>query len=217
MTRRPSLQGPFFAFLLFCWGASFVGIAAPQRTPEPGSPGIPTARSLPWEVETPVSAASGNVAQGSSGAPTPKPSERPKGSAAATTAGPVRVPRPAASAAPAKSRATPSRKPQVARKAAGRVVSGNASWYCLSGRSACTRGYGPECLCAAAGPAVRAALGDWRGRLVTVSTSRASVTLRLVDFCSCPGGRVLDLYASVMGGLGVPLSAGVVDVEVSWT
>ena len=71
---------------------------------------------------------------------------------------------------------------------------------------------------AAAGPAVRAALGDWRGRYVTVCAPdcghpRASVRLRLIDWCSCPGNRLLDLYGSVFAQL-APLSQGTLDMEV---
>lgn len=108
---------------------------------------------------------------------------------------------------------------QVTRTAAPRHIvgslTGTVSWFCLAGRSACTRGYGPGCLCAAAGPAVRAALGNWRGRYVTVSTRRASVRVVLSDWCQCPDGRVLDLYASVYGQLDA-LSSGLTDVRVTW-
>lgn len=94
-------------------------------------------------------------------------------------------------------------------------LEGTASWYCLPSRSACTRGYPSGRLYAAAGPAIRGALGSWRGRTVTVSTSRASVAVTLIDWCQC-GERLLDLYAAVWFGLGVPLSAGLIDVTVSW-
>ena len=65
---------------------------------------------------------------------------------------------------------------------------------------------------AAAGPALRG--GNWRGRLVTVSTRRASVTVKLVDSCQCPNGRLLDMYVAAFSGLG-PLSAGLLDVTVT--
>lgn len=139
--------------------------------------------------------------------PTPRPSRRP-------------ATKPPATVVP--SRAASSQSLRVPTNRATRMVSGGlrgtASWYCLVGRSACTRGYAASGLYAAAGPAIRAALGDWRGRYVTVAAqgTRAAVVIQLIDWCSCPNGRVLDLYASVWQGLGVPLSAGLVDVEVSW-
>lgn len=95
------------------------------------------------------------------------------------------------------------------------VIAGIASWFCIPGRSACTSGYPASCACAAAGPLIRAALGDWRGREVTVwrADHRASVVVRLVDWCACPGGRVLDLYAGIYGQLD-SLASGLLDVEV---
>lgn len=98
---------------------------------------------------------------------------------------------------------------------AGRTtrLSGSASWYCLPGRSACTTGYPSPGAYAAAGPEIRAALGNWRGRTVIVSTGRVSVRVRLIDFCACPDGRLLDLYASLYGQLD-SLSSGLLDVAV---
>jgi hypothetical protein len=104
----------------------------------------------------------------------------------------------------------------TAGKAVGHL-SGTSSWYCLPGRSACTRGYGASCICAAAGPTIRAALGDWRGRTVVVSTGNVDVVVTLIDWCSCPDGRLLDLYAVAFGGLAPNgLSDGLIDVGVSW-
>jgi hypothetical protein len=88
--------------------------------------------------------------------------------------------------------------------------------------AACTVGYAadqchdPIWRCyAAAGPAIRAALGpNWRGHIVTVETGRVAVEVRLVDWCSCPDGRLLDLYASVYGQLD-SLSSGLLDVTVA--
>ena len=78
-------------------------------------------------------------------------------------------------------------------------------------------GYPASGAYAAAGPEIRRLLGPgWRGRYVTVTTGRASVTVRLIDTCQCYGSRLVDLYSSVWGGLGVPLSAGLVDIEVTW-
>lgn len=93
------------------------------------------------------------------------------------------------------------------------VLSGTSSWFCLSGRSACTRGYPDSCLCAAAGPAIRAALGNWQGQWVTVRTTRAEVRVRLVDWCQCYGVRLIDLFSYPFSML-APLSAGLIDITV---
>ena len=90
-------------------------------------------------------------------------------------------------------------------------VSGTASWFC-GGGSACTRGYPPGQLVAAAGPALR--VGDWRGRIVKVCSSGRCVRVALVDFCACPR-RVIDLYRSAFSRLASP-SRGVLRVEVTW-
>lgn len=89
-------------------------------------------------------------------------------------------------------------------------VTGTASWYCGAG-SACTKGYA-DGMYGAAGPALR--VGDWRGRTVTVCAS-ACVAVTLIDWCGCPGGRVIDLYRSAFARLASP-SAGTVGVRVSW-
>ncbi len=97
------------------------------------------------------------------------------------------------------------------------AVTGTASWYCLPGRSACTKGYAASGLFAAAGPALR--VGAWRGRMVSVCVTVGNcLSIRLVDTCQCygSGGRIIDLYASVWAALGVPLSAGLVKVTVRW-
>lgn len=93
-------------------------------------------------------------------------------------------------------------------------VSGTASWYCYPGRSICTRGYSWAGYYAAAGPSLRAMLGkNWRGKYVRVCASRC-VTVRLIDWCACPRGRVIDLYGKAFRVL-APLSAGVVGVRVT--
>ncbi len=98
--------------------------------------------------------------------------------------------------------------------AAVRAVSGPASWYCKPGRSACTRGYRGG-LHAAAGPKVRAMLGSrYRGQAVTVWAGIRRVRVTIVDWCACPGGRVLDLYADAFDNL-APLSRGTVAVRVT--
>jgi rare lipoprotein A (peptidoglycan hydrolase) len=91
-------------------------------------------------------------------------------------------------------------------------VRGVASWYC-GGGSACTRGYPPGTLAAAAGPALR--VGDWRGRIVKVCAGKRCVRVSLVDWCACGRGRVIDLYRSAFAQLAHP-SRGVLHVEVTW-
>lgn len=95
----------------------------------------------------------------------------------------------------------------------GSLVTGIASWYCLAGQSICHRDYpdraGPD-LFAAAGPALRT--GHWRGRVVTVCAD-GCVQVKLVDWCACGGGRVIDLYADAFNRIS-NLSAGVVRVRV---
>jgi hypothetical protein len=91
---------------------------------------------------------------------------------------------------------------QVA-SASGHRLTGPASWYC------CTRGHTAGEFVAAAGPALR--VGAWRGRVVRVNGLR----VRLVDFCRCPFGRVIDLHPGVFRNL-APLSRGIVRVSVAW-
>ena len=97
------------------------------------------------------------------------------------------------------------------------AVVGRASWYCSS-TSTCTRGYRVSGLYAAAGAALR--VGDWRGRLVRVclvGVDRGDcVTVRLVDWCACGSGRVIDLYRAAFARLASP-SRGVLRVSVTWS
>jgi len=91
---------------------------------------------------------------------------------------------------------------------------GLSSWYCAA-HSACTRGYPAGGFYAAAGPELRRIAGPrWMGRRVRVAVGGHSVVVRLVDWCRCPGGRLIDLYSSVWRALGVPLSRGLVMVSV---
>jgi hypothetical protein len=115
------------------------------------------------------------------------------------------------------------RRPQTAsggprRGQTGTVELGGAgglsSWYCAA-HSACTRGYPAGGFYAAAGPELRRIAGPrWMGRRVRVAVGGHSVVVRLVDWCRCPGGRLIDLYSSVWRALGVPLSRGLVMVSV---
>lgn len=89
----------------------------------------------------------------------------------------------------------------------------SATWYCLPGRSACTRGYPAGGAYAAAG--WRLAVGAWRGRVVRtcrVDRPTQCVLVRLIDRCACSG---IDLYASAFRRL-APLGTGRVAVVVRW-
>jgi len=104
----------------------------------------------------------------------------------------------------------------------GRSISGRASWYCNSDDpslpySVCHNAYpdGPGFdAYAAAGPALRAALGSgWRGTVVTVC-GRRCVAVKLIDWCKCTGGSVgveklIDLYEDVYERTGG-------NVTISW-
>jgi rare lipoprotein A (peptidoglycan hydrolase) len=119
-------------------------------------------------------------------------------------------PRPAARS---QSRSTTASRTVRAPSVSGRVrATGIASWYCKTGVSACHRSF-PGGLYAAAGPALR--VGDWRGRAVRVCSSGGCVTVRLIDWCACGGGRVIDLYSDAFSRIG-SLSQGTMRVSVSW-
>ena len=89
---------------------------------------------------------------------------------------------------------------------------GTATWYCKAGVSVCHYQY-PGGLYAAAGPALR--VGDWRGRSVRVCASSGCVQVKLIDWCACPGSRIIDLYSDAFQRL-APLSAGTISVKVTW-
>ena len=89
---------------------------------------------------------------------------------------------------------------------------GSASWYCLPGRSACHYAYSGG-MYAAAGPELRK--GDWRGRRVTVCNGGDCIRVTLIDWCGCPGNRVIDLYSDAYRRL-APLSSGTIRVTVRW-
>lgn len=84
-------------------------------------------------------------------------------------------------------------------------LSGIASWY----------RYVPGQ--AAAGPRLRAMLGDWRGTVVVVSRDGFSVRTQLSDWCQChegqPDERLVDLDARTFSQI-APLSRGLVVVDV---
>ena len=80
-----------------------------------------------------------------------------------------------------------------------RSASGHATWY---------RWHPGE---AAAGPALRRALGRWRGRVVHVN----GIPVRLTDWCQCYGSRLVDLDVRTFARIASP-SRGVVKVTVTW-
>lgn len=88
--------------------------------------------------------------------------------------------------------------------AASGSVTGKATWYVWHPGQA------------AAGPALRAALGkNWRGAYVRACTATRCVRVRLTDWCACPGGRVIDLDVRAFATLAAP-SRGVIRVKVRW-
>ena len=97
-------------------------------------------------------------------------------------------------------------------KLTGHRVRGGASWYCQAGVSACHRDY-PGGMYAAAGPALR--VGSWRGRQVRVCAGGDCIWVRLIDWCACGNGHIIDLYSDAFRHL-APLNSGVVRVTVSW-
>jgi hypothetical protein len=94
-----------------------------------------------------------------------------------------------------------------ATKTTSRSVKGVATWYCEPGVSICTYGYPASGAYGAAGPDLRAAIGNWRGRTVYVN----DVPVKLIDFCSCGGDHVIDVYHATWLTIPHPDS-----VTVSW-
>ena len=89
------------------------------------------------------------------------------------------------------------------------VLRGYASYYCYAGSSPCTSGYADGSgfdAYAAAGPKLRAALGSWRGRIVSVD----GIRVKLIDWCQCYQGqsneKLLDLYHDVYARTGSPVT-----------
>lgn len=89
---------------------------------------------------------------------------------------------------------------------------GDATWYCVRGVSPCHRSHAGG-MYAAAGAALR--VGDWRGRMVSVCQGGDCVRVKLIDWCACGGGRVIDLYGDAFRKL-APLSSGELRVSVRW-
>ena len=115
---------------------------------------------------------------------------------------------PPAASAIATHRPTATVPPPTERPAAsmsGHSISGLSSWYA----------YVPGG--AAAGPALRRALGPgWRGKVVTVCASRC-IRVTLSDWCGCntANEKLIDLDRSSFALLADP-SRGVVKVTVRW-
>lgn len=115
------------------------------------------------------------------------------------------------------SRATPNQpvRPDSIRKPPPKpkhVRRGTASWYCRPGISECHYAYSGG-LYAAAGSELR--VGDWRGRTVLACSGGRCVSVKLIDWCECPGSRVIDLYSDAYRRL-APLSSGTVRIAVYW-
>ena len=110
-------------------------------------------------------------------------------------------------------------KPEVLRK---RRISGLASWYCSYSQPVCRQGYGPGTYSAAAGPTLRAAMGNgnqasknYQGRIVKVCAISCA-EVKLIDWCQCywkqSNEKLIDLYKIVWDSIG----AGRGKVTVSW-
>ena len=88
----------------------------------------------------------------------------------------------------------------------GHQLTGLATWYAT----------GPDCLCAAAGPALR--VGDWRGSTVTVTANGRLIEVTLADACWCVDRHglptLLDLSDEAVAALGLDPRRGVYAVTV---
>ena len=93
-------------------------------------------------------------------------------------------------------------------------VKGIATWFCRPPISGCTAGYQSSGMFAAAGPGLR--IGNWRGRLVTVTIAGRHVQVRLIDWCQCGGVHLIDLFSSVLDRLALPLGLGTYPAVVTW-
>jgi hypothetical protein len=86
---------------------------------------------------------------------------------------------------------------------------GLATWYCLSGSSACTRGYSGDDLVAA----IDTDLGFGKGDRLLIRHGDRSVVVTVVDVCGCPGERLIDLTSGAFRRL-ANLDLGVIPVTV---
>ena len=161
--------------------------AVPAATYAPVPPALFT--PVPPPTQEPTVAPTGTPAPPAPDPSPPRVRQAPR-AARAPTPGPARTARPAGVAG------------------AGRVQ-GVATWYCdPAWPSPCTVGFDWRGAYAAAGPALRAALGPgWRGRTVLVN----GVAVRLIDVCACGGAHVIDVYHAEWLSIPHPDSA-----EVTW-
>lgn len=153
--------------------------------------------------------------------PTPSPSATP-------SATPTIAPTPIAVSKP-EHKVVP--KPVIVRKVS-RSIGGTATWYCLpSWPSVCMAKHrDPAGMYAAAGPALRVALGGtatrfcpcpWRNKLVKVTALGRSVWVRLADWCLCtgPAHPSIDLYSgpfAFLAGRPKYSPGGGLEVKISW-
>lgn len=86
---------------------------------------------------------------------------------------------------------------------------GLATWFCLSGSSACTAGYDQADLVAA----IDTDLGFAKGDRIRVRFGDRSVVVTVVDICGCPGDRLVDLTSGAFREL-ANLDVGVIPVTV---
>lgn len=134
-----------------------------------------------------------------------------------TFPGPTDKPRP-------KPRPKPQPEPPSKPNIVGRAIRGVATWYCLpSWPSKCMKVHpNPRGMYAAAGPALRAALGRaWRNHLVKVTNlaNGRSVWVRLADWCACGQGHTIDLYSgpfAMLSGRSFSSPGGGLEVKISW-
>jgi rare lipoprotein A (peptidoglycan hydrolase) len=175
-------------------------LAASLALCQPAAPRPAQTPTLVDEASPDRHSSLGGQESGRTGAPSARggsstgPAVLPVGPASATTGTRAASRRPQTTAKPSPAPSTP---PQDG-------LSGVASWYAAPVGTA------------AAGPALRAALGrSWRGRTVTVTRGGASVRVLLDDWCQCYGTRLVDLSRDAFAALGDP-SLGLLGVEVTW-
>lgn len=90
------------------------------------------------------------------------------------------------------------------------ALTGTATYYCRAKPySRCTRGYQPSDLVAAIDPTT----GIRKGTRLRVTSGGRSVTVVVVDVCSCKGDRIIDLTSGAFSRLS-PLSAGRIAVTL---
>lgn len=86
---------------------------------------------------------------------------------------------------------------------------GLATWYCLSGSSACTTGYDQADMVAA----IDSDLGFNRGDRIRVRYGDKEVVVTIADVCGCPGERLVDLTSGAFARL-ASLDVGVIPVTI---